>query len=1117
MRILLAAHTASIEKTITAELRRLQENGQQAFLLVPEQFTMQTDRTLLQNLEGEVLMDIRVVSFASLARQVLSRAGGARTPYVNENGRRMIVQYLLNTHKRSLPMYGSGAQQRGISQKLAETLGDFRSAAVEPQALDRLADREDVPAILKDKLSETALLYRAYLDLLGDRAVDNAARLHLLAEKLPQADWLRCLSIYLEGFHSLSQPEMAVLEKLHDMGAQITLGLELSAAAARGQAGPTETQIYSATARFYQALCRRFPVQTDLCADQADILGDLDAFSRQVLGSRLHPIGGRPPHLSIWKAVSPQMEVLSVCGMIRQKVIDQGRRWKDFQIVTNQPALYYPLFERAFAQYHIPAFIDERKPMSYHYFVRFIFNVLDAVNTRFSYPVLFACLKSGLTPLNDEEITALDYFARARHLRGTMYFDPDMFEAPEEAVHTKNADRLRARQSQAYAAHEKFTAWFRPFFEDIRQASTVRQHAALLYYFVTDAGIMDAFHAHDGEKSPEQVAVDEQILQATADLLDQLVETMGDMELSTQQFTDIVKEGFANASLGIVPPAQDQVTVASLARARRGRIPIEVIVGCADAWMPDRAVNHTVFVRQEKEWLDAHGITLPSGEQMVRDDENLSIFDCLCRPTEQLILSYPLGDASGAALHAAAFVQHALTVFPDLEEKSLLADFGRQCAYLDWESLKAATGLFRLAGGQEREDVGEAAAIIQWFTRFRPQTAEFLRDGLYYENMRQALPETVAQALYPAVRKGKISASELETYKICPYKHFMKYGIQPEESTDYTLQPDEMGSVLHGCLDRLTADLCAHPDLMNMTDQEIAAHIDGYLTAENQAQLDRQRRQLASNAAMVRKVRRQTLTAGRYILDQLRTSSFAPRYHEAPFAQSHAPFPPVYIDLGDRMMRIEGRIDRVDTATVKGRPYVCVIDYKSGSKRFDLSSAWDGLDMQLLLYLRAALGAKDAPLPAGVFYMSMKEPLQNTDSLSEQEIREAFSKQLLLDGVFINDPDVIAALDQATSQGKTRVIRFAGRGKTPDNSLDDAAFAGLLDHALEAATDTLQAIIQGDISVYPVDESKGASCSFCDYKAMCRSDETVGMKTRLPESLSYSDLAKKFDQGGEDQ
>ena len=213
------------------------------------------------------------------------------------------------------------------------------------------------------------------------------------------------------------------------------------------------------------------------------------------------------------------------------------------------------------------------------------------------------------------------------------------------------------------------------------------------------------------------------------------------------------------------------------------------------------------------------------------------------------------------------------------------------------------------------------------------------------------------------------------------------------------------------------------------------------------------------------------------------------------------------MDLGGQILRIEGRIDRIDTWRQGGKVYARVIDYKSGFNSFDIPRGWAGLDLQLLLYLRAALGWRQQPLPAGVFYLSMKEPFIDTDSLADAEIEALFTKNLLMDGVFIDDPEVIAALDSGVKDGTNQVIAFRGRGKTVDNCLSAELLEHLLAHTVKAAQDTVQAVMDGDIRVLPLDESQQGGCKYSDYMAVCRFENNrSGNRMRAIDKVDWKNV-----------
>lgn len=1120
MRLIVGATANAVREKILAELSEIAERRARAYLLVPEQFTMQSDMQLLARLKVPVMMDIKVKSFGSLSREVLGRTGGIKLPYVNESGRRMLAQYLLGEHHQALAILGRGWDQSGVATKLLETLSEFRSLSMTAEDVAELEGKAEEAPLLAEKLADVRLLLAAYEEALGEQRLDNESRLSLLAEKVHEADWLDGLPMYLDGFHSLSQPELAVLQALEARGAALTMGLVMPPEMLTEQQGWwTMHSACQASLRFYETLCKAgLPLQVEAVDATGTMLADVVPLAQHLFGYETPACEGGAA-VEIWKAPQAQTEITYLAGVIRRMVAEEGLRWRDFHVTTNQPQVYFPLIERIFKQYEIPAFIDERKALDVHYLVRYLLTALDMVEHHFAYPMVFACLQTGLAGLSEEEIVALDYYARVKHLRGTMYFDARYFQLPDDNVVSRKMDGLRARQETAARAQQAFTARFKPLYEDVQAARTVRDFSTIVYHFLTAPELLDAFHAEDAAKAPTQLETDDQIVEALVALLDQLVATIGEMEVSLEQYSRILSEGLSEASLGIVPPAQDEVQVVELGRARTGRCKVQVVVGMSDAWLPSQSVSRTIFIREEKRWLEKAGVSLRYDEGRILEDEALCLYEAMGKPTERLIFSYPLSGSDGAVMNESVLITRAKQILPSLQkrEKSLLADFNEVLPYLEWESLKVAADWLRRYAAvpelaeKDPQGVRWAASVTRYFEQARPNLAPFLQDGLYYTNLRAKLEPEVVKKLYPALSEGRVSISELESWQGCPYKHFLRYGIRPEEELDYTLRSDELGTVLHGSLDRLTRDLRQHPEWLDWDDAAICAQMDAYLSEEEQLQLDGQRSGEARNASVLEKVRRQGHKAGRFIIRQLRESDFSPRFNEVSFGENAPILPPIYLDMGGQILRIEGRIDRIDTWRQGDKVYARVIDYKSGFNSFDIARVWAGLDLQLMLYLRAALGWRQEPLPAGVFYLSLKKPFMDTTSLDEKEIESLFVNDLLMDGVFIDDPQVIAALDRGTREGTNQVIAFRGRGKTADNCISADLLERLLAHTVKAAQDTVRAVMEGDIRVLPLDESQKGGCEYCNFMSVCRFENNrSGNRTRSISKVDWNEVKKNL-------
>ena len=104
-----------------------------------------------------------------------------------------------------------------------------------------------------------------------------------------------------------------------------------------------------------------------------------------------------------------------------------------------------------------------------------------------------------------------------------------------------------------------------------------------------------------------------------------------------------------------------------------------------------------------------------------------------------------------------------------------------------------------------------------------------------------------------------------------------------------------------------------------------------------------------------------------------------------------------------------GKIDRIDICEDEADNcvYVKVTDYKTGMKSFDITALYHGLQMQLPVYMNAALEAEKERfsdkeiVPAGIFYYRIQDPVVDRAD-SDQDVENRILKELRLDGL-IND------------------------------------------------------------------------------------------------------------------
>ena len=248
------------------------------------------------------------------------------------------------------------------------------------------------------------------------------------------------------------------------------------------------------------------------------------------------------------------------------------------------------------------------------------------------------------------------------------------------------------------------------------------------------------------------------------------------------------------------------------------------------------------------------------------------------------------------------------------------------------------------------------------------------------ENMHRRLMPSQARSLYG---RPVMSVSRLETFAQCPYRHFIQYGLAPKEELTPGVDRAELGTLYHQAAEAFTREITAiegFPDVDEATcDAVMQRASKPLIEAWCRSPLGESKR----GAAIAHRIARTAKRAGRTILSQYAQSRFVPMQFEMVFGKGGAA--PIVLELQDGMfVYLQGRIDRIDVLNEEEKR-IRVIDYKSGVKKFDPTMVYFGIQLQLLLYLAAALEQLPGAKPAGFFYCRIADPTIKSESRIKDE------------------------------------------------------------------------------------------------------------------------------------
>ena len=258
---------------------------------------------------------------------------------------------------------------------------------------------------------------------------------------------------------------------------------------------------------------------------------------------------------------------------------------------------------------------------------------------------------------------------------------------------------------------------------------------------------------------------------------------------------------------------------------------------------------------------------------------------------------------------------------------------------------------------------------------------------------------------------------------------------------------------------------------------------------------------------------------------QIKSGCFVPENYEVSFQYVNQ-LEAVNFSLSEEeKIRLRGRIDRMDLWEREKEAYVKVIDYKSGSTSFQLLSIYHGLQLQLVVYLNAAMEllhrkypAKNIR-PAGIFYYHIDDPMLDDDGeeLSEEEIRQQIIAKLKLDGYVNSDPQVYRAMDK-NMQSSSAILPITenkdGTLRKNSKAVSEQQFGVISDYVSRKISELGRRMMQGEIAVNPYELDGRTPCGYCPYQSVCGFDLRIdGFEyRRLPKFDQAAKIIEKMDE-----
>lgn len=1113
--------------------RAAEEPGRNFLIIVPDQFTMQTQKDLVMRSDRDGILNIDVLSFGRLSHRILEEVGTKEMPVLDDTGKSLVLQKVAADLKEQLPAMGSLLHKQGYIHEVKSAISEFMQYGISTQDMDKLITSAQKRGALAMKLKDLKTLYRGFQDYIRDHFITTEETLDVLRRSLSKSKILKGSVVVFDGFTGFTPIQNRLIQELMRVCAETIVTVTIGV-------GEDPYKMDGEQKLFH--LSKKTVADLEKLAAEAEVERGEDLFvkggpNRFAKAPALHyleqnlfryqyePYAGEQQEIHMFEALSPREEVHQTALYIRHLIREQGMTYRDIAVVIGDLEGYASYVETEFGQLEIPCFLDRTRGIVLNPMIEYIKSALQLYIKDFSYDTVFHFLRSGMADISREEIDELENYVIRTGARGYRTYSRLFTRRTEELQ--GNAEGSEQAEEKTMERLNRIRQQFMDAVEILHMGSQEKagDYVSHLYDFLEQNQVQQKLlnYQQQFEKEGDLSRAREyaQIYRLVMDLLDQVYELLGEEEISRQEFADILEAGFGEITVGTIPQNVDRIVVGDMERTRLKQVKVLFFLGVNDGSIPKNASKGGIISDMDREFLIESGTEMAPSPRQQMYIQRLYLYLNMTKPSEQLYLSYAKVNSEGKGIRPSYLIDTVRKLFPAMsveypQNRSRLEQIeGRQegARYLAEELREYVEGTLP---EEERQD---------FYLMYRAYEADaagrdLLTRAAFRRYRESGLSRIVARALYGQQLEN--SVSRLEAYAACACRHFLQYGLSLQEREEFGFEASDMGTVYHAVLENFAGKL-AESNLTwwdfteDFAAKAVKESVEAYAATYGETVLYSSARNEYAITRMSRILTRTVLTLQKH----LKQGSFQPDDYELSFRFAED-LDSIHVDLSeDEKMHLQGRIDRIDVSEDAEHVYVKVIDYKSGNRKFDLAALYYGLQLQLVVYMNAAMEMESRKhpdkeiVPAALLYYHIDDPTIETPvELTDEQINEQILAKLRMNGVVNSDPEVVERLDRYM-QDKSVVIPVE---KKKDGSF--SARSGVLSREeMQLISSYVDAkirsigreILDGKIAANPYEKGNEEACTYCAYKKVCGFDGSIpGYEKRQLEDLDKQALMQRM-------
>lgn len=1051
------------------------ESGKKAFLIVPEQQSVISEKQIVSLCSNRCNMYLEVLNFTRLSNRVFREYGGMSQKYIDAGGKVLILSSVLEELSDSLEQYPNMVNSDFINRLISQLENIQRRTGIS-QLNAVLGTEHGFDDILTGKLHDISLIYTAYKNKLHENYSDPADDLERLCETLDEFSFFEDANVYFDGFFEFCAGEINVIRRIVSQADNVYISLVGSE-----DLRDESLEICRTTLNKLCALDDNCNVSY-LKDDLRTATGGLKHLKENLFYDFAVPCDGSDG-VSITKCRNIYEECIFAAHLITHLVKEEKIRYSDISVAVRNPDSYRGIIDLYFEKYGIPFFLSAREDITLKPLLSFVFAALECISNSFEISAVQKYLKSGLSCLELDEVFILENYLLTWNISTKSAWvkewsmNPDGYGAPMDErrkLLLKRINDLRIRVSE-------------PILEmsAAMKNADVRERCEALYNFLSRQEILSKISekCRIMRDTGDYSAANEQmtIWNIFMNCLDQMVLIMGEKKVSAQRFGEILMLLCSGYSSARIPSSMDQVHIGEAGHMRTENVKHTIVLGLCENEFPKACDGGGLLSEKELKTLLEKGVDAGESGEFSIFREKLFFYLEAARPSHGLHLVWRTGDMSGAELTKSSFLHRVEELLPRVESgefDSYTASpvcLGEAFDYLLKNYKKSPSALSELYA----------------FFRQHPQYGKKLKYLEETQNSMGSAPSLSGE--FFSGRDMYMSQSSFEKYINCHYSYFISNLLGARAHKRAKIDFSIVGTFVHAVLERFMQQTAGK--VKAMEDDEIRRITDDIVReyiAENLPEFDSATPRFKY---LIKRISKTAYLTVQSLTDELRQSDFEPVLFEEQIG--NGAIQPYEIELEDGSKLIfKGIVDRVDVyKSSSGEEYVRIMDYKTGktSGTFSLKDVLNGFKLQMLIYLfsvrRGGItldGQKHNMSPAGILYVPAIRPkIKDEVEIGSEEYNSQISRSFRRSGLVLSNEEIIYAMEKNPGAAYLP-LKLKGGVPVAGESLAALEQFGCLENYIRRlCADNINSLKRGNIDVNPFKYGKD-SCEFCDNYPICR-------------------------------